>query len=398
MRRISTAIIGMSLVLALGRAEAADPSSVLPQPGAAAAIAAPALGLDPRQAPGIAPARLQAALNKLKPELPDLGASIGGSHASQLYRNLSPLVVMIVTDDGLGSGSLITDDGYVLTNNHVVIGFDAVSVILKPVVEGDAPSDADAFMGDVVKVDEVADLALVKIRNWQPWRFVELGDPDAIEVGDDVHAIGHPRGETWTYTKGVISAMRRGYSWSYQGEFKHQADVIQTQTPINPGNSGGPLFDDEGRLIGVNSFVDDQAQGLNFAVSVREVRRFLDAPDNRRAESVRAQDESGAEAGACAPAVLFTGRNSDDDSDIRMTDFDCNGYAEVIEVWPDSRTPAFTVEIDLDGNGHWEQSVVDSDGDGKWDYSLYDTDADGVVDLRGLHPDGAWEASSYEQV
>jgi hypothetical protein len=81
-----------------------------------------------------------------------------------------------------------------------------------------------------------------------------------------------------------------------------------------------------------------------------------------------------------------------------MTDYDCNGYAEVIEVWPDSRPPTFTVEIDLDGNGHWEQSVVDSDGDGKWDYSLYDTDADGVVDLRGLHPDGAWEASSYEQV
>ena len=170
--------------------------------------------------------------------------------------------------------------------------------------------------------------------------------------------------------------------------------MIQTQTPINPGNSGGPLFDDEGRLIGVNSFGEGDAQGLNFAVSVREVRRFLDAADNRYAEAAESEDQ----AEECAPAVLFEGRNDANTADIRQTDYDCDDYAEVVELWFDDASIGYVVELDLDRDGRWEKAVVDSDSDGKWDYSLYDTDADGVVDLRGLHPDGAWEASTYEQV
>ena len=388
------ASMGGSLSSGAARADSATQvPGMVPKPGAQGGIEAPALSGALLRSKGVDPKRIEAALNNLAAPQPDLAASLVGSHSSQLYRALAPLVVLVVTDDGLGSGSIISADGYVLTNNHVILGYDQVGVILKPVIEGDSPSDADAFAADVVKVDEVADLALLKIRNWTPWSFVELGDADAISVGDDVHAIGHPKGETWTYTKGVISAMRRGYAWTYENEFKHQADLIQTQTPINPGNSGGPLFDDGGRLIGVNSFGESGYQGLNFAVSVREVRRFLDTPENRYAESSAPQA-----AASCEPAVLFTGRNQSDDAEIRMTDNDCDDYPEMIEVWFDDQSLGYAVEFDDDQDGRWETAVVDSDLDGRWDYSLYDTNSDGVVDLRGLHPDGAWKASGFEQV
>jgi S1-C subfamily serine protease len=104
---------------------------------------------------------------------------------------------------------------------------------------------------------------------------IRLGTTDEIAVGADVHAIGHPTGEAWTYTTGVISQYRLTYKWSNRGEeIKHQADIIQTQTPINPGNSGGPLISDADTLIGVNSFKGD-GEGLSFAVSVDDVKRFL---------------------------------------------------------------------------------------------------------------------------
>ena len=99
-----------------------------------------------------------------------------------------------------------------------------------------------------------------------------------MQVGADVHAIGHPAGEAWTYTKGIVSQIRPGYEWQPKASVKHVADVIQTQTPINPGNSGGPLISDDGRLIGVNSFKKD-GEALNFAVSIGEVEKFLKAAD-----------------------------------------------------------------------------------------------------------------------
>src|SRR6516164_7639410 len=85
----------------------------------------------------------------------------------------------------------------------------------------------------------------------------------------------------WTYTTGIISQYRQAYEWQAKDDpIKHKADVIQTQTPINPGNSGGPLLSDSGSLIGVNSFKYD-GEGLNFAVSVEEVRKFIGRPGNR---------------------------------------------------------------------------------------------------------------------
>src|SRR5262249_29958799 len=159
-----------------------------------------------------------------------------------------PSVVLIVTDDGFGSGSIIGTTGEILTNWHVVAGHDDVLVVFKPNVEGAEPSKNDVRAGHVVKTDQVADLAVVKVTDVLQGRTpIRLGDDIDVNVGADVHAIGHPTGQAWTYTAGVISQIRLRYDWSYSDDaVKHTADVIQTQTPISPGSSGGPLLGDTG--------------------------------------------------------------------------------------------------------------------------------------------------------
>src|SRR5581483_12284238 len=128
-----------------------------------------------------------------------------------------------------------------------------VGIVLKPTVEGAKPTDKDVLTADVIKTDQVADLALLKMVHPPEGRTpIAFGDFAKVNVGDDVNAIGHPTGEAWTYTKGYVSQIRRGYKWQADDGLAHDADVIQTQTPINPGNSGGPLLNSAGQIIGVN--------------------------------------------------------------------------------------------------------------------------------------------------
>src|SRR5690606_14286963 len=131
--------------------------------------------------------------------------------------------------------------------------------------------DADIRPAKVVKRDGVADLALLQVADVPAGvKPLAVGSAASVQVGADVHAIGHPTGEAWTYTRGVVSQVRKDYAWMDE----HKATVIQTQTPINPGNSGGPLINDDLEIIGVNSFKAD-GEGLNFAVSADDVKAFL---------------------------------------------------------------------------------------------------------------------------
>ena len=193
-----------------------------------------------------------------------------------LFKAVSPAVVLITTEDSLGTGSLISSKGEVLTNWHVVGSNKEVGIIFKPERDTQKVTKNDLYRGVVVKIDQVADLALIKLVEWPANRQqVRLGSSDEISIGSDVHAIGHPRGESWTYTKGVISQFRNDYQWSGgKGTLKHKADVIQTQTPINPGNSGGPLLSETGKMIGVKyaeGFISQKKIGLrNFDALIKE--------------------------------------------------------------------------------------------------------------------------------
>ena len=93
-------------------------------------------------------------------------------------------------------------------------------------------------------------------------------------MGSTVYAIGHPSGEAWTFSSGMVTQIRPNYKWDYENS-SHSANVIQHEVPTNPGNSGGPLLDEQGLMVGVNSFVRIDSQLINFSVAIEEVEEFL---------------------------------------------------------------------------------------------------------------------------
>jgi serine protease Do len=145
---------------------------------------------------------------------------------------------------GQASGFIISEDGYVLTNHHVIDGADTIRIKM---------GDGRTFEGvEVVGSDDKADVAVLKIKDAQGLPFLELGDSDDLEVGEWVVAIGNPFGLTETLTVGVVSA--KGRRVSQRGEDVYQ-DFIQTDAAINPGNSGGPLLNLDAKVVGINSAI-----------------------------------------------------------------------------------------------------------------------------------------------
>lgn len=161
----------------------------------------------------------------------------------------------------LGSGFIISADGYILTNDHVVDEADVIKVRL---------SDGREFSGAVQGLDPKLDLALVKIDVGQEQLPVaELGDSDKLKVGEWVMAIGNPFGLEQTVTVGIVSAKGRVIG---AGPYD---DFIQTDASINPGNSGGPLFNEAGQVIGINTAIVAGGQGIGFAIPVNAAKSIL---------------------------------------------------------------------------------------------------------------------------
>jgi serine protease Do len=159
----------------------------------------------------------------------------------------------------LGSGFLISADGYILTNNHVVDKAKDIRVAL---------SDSRVLEAKLVGTSPELDVALIKVEA-DGLPAASLGDSEAIEVGDWVMAIGNPFGLSHTVTKGIVSAKGRVIG---AGPYDN---LIQTDAAINPGNSGGPLFDLKGNVIGINTMILAQGQNLGFAVPINMVREVL---------------------------------------------------------------------------------------------------------------------------
>lgn len=180
---------------------------------------------------------------------------------SSIVEDISSSVVQIVTPLGTGSGFVVDSDGLVLTNAHVVEDFPTVEVRF---------SDGRSHLGNVQGIDEVADLALIKlpVKDLNP---VTLGDSDEIMIGEDVIAMGFPTGDTLgaspTITRGIVSAKRKS-------EIK--ITLIQTDAAINPGNSGGPLFLRKGQVIGINTSKLFQLEGIGLAISINDARERID--------------------------------------------------------------------------------------------------------------------------
>ena len=162
---------------------------------------------------------------------------------------------------GLGSGFIMSSDGYIITNNHVVRKAEEIEVIL----EG-----GKKYTAEIVGTDPVTDLALLKIDPEGPLPAVEMGDSSTLAIGDWVFAIGNPFGLGHTVTAGIVSAKGRALGIGRYDNF------IQTDAAINPGNSGGPLFDYEGRVVGVNTAVMARGQGLGFAIPINMAKIVIE--------------------------------------------------------------------------------------------------------------------------
>lgn len=164
----------------------------------------------------------------------------------------------------VGSGFIIHPSGYLLTNNHVVEGASRIRVRL---------NDNREFDARVIGTDPKTDVALVRIQAKEKFRAIALGDSDIIEVGEQVLAIGNPLGLNHTVTSGIISALgRRDLA---PGGRALDSDFIQTDASINPGNSGGPLISMDGVVIGINTAVNRQGQGIGFAIPINIVKQLL---------------------------------------------------------------------------------------------------------------------------
>ncbi|MBN1664603.1 MAG: DegQ family serine endoprotease [Deltaproteobacteria bacterium] len=162
----------------------------------------------------------------------------------------------------LGSGFIITKDGYIFTNNHVVEQADKILVKL---------SDGKEYEAKIIGKDAKTDIALIKIKPDHDLPVAELGDSDKLRVGEWVMAIGNPFGLEQTVTAGIVSAKGRVIGAGPYDNF------IQTDASINPGNSGGPLFNMEGKVIGINTAIVAQGQGIGFAIPVGMAKDILPA-------------------------------------------------------------------------------------------------------------------------
>ncbi len=163
----------------------------------------------------------------------------------------------------LGSGFVISEDGYIVTNNHVIESADEILIEF---------FDGGELEAEVIGTDKNTDIALLKVTSETPLPFVTFGDSDTARVGDWVMAMGNPLGQGFSVSVGIVSARNRALSGTYD-------DYIQTDAAINRGNSGGPLFNMDGEVIGVNTAIlspNGGSIGIGFAMSAAVVTRVVD--------------------------------------------------------------------------------------------------------------------------
>ena len=219
--------------------------------------------------------------------------------AVDIYKKVAPAVVMVSTKtiqsvngwfqqetEGMGSGFIINEEGYILTNYHVIDGAKEVTVTL---------SDGREVTASVVNYDSDKDIAMIKINEEvKVHGVVELGDSDALQPGEEVVAIGNPLSKelSSTLTKGIISALNR----NVETQSGVSTNLIQTDTAINAGNSGGPLINTKGQVIGINTLkASDGAEGIGFAIPINDVKEKIDSlskPILNLGVSVRVVDET----------------------------------------------------------------------------------------------------------
>jgi S1-C subfamily serine protease len=191
----------------------------------------------------------------------------------QVYQNTNPSVVYIITPSGSGSGFVYSQDGMIVTNNHVVAGTRSFEVVF---------ANGDRQRASLVGADTDGDLAVIQVEQLpEGVSPLSLAEADSLQVGQFVVAIGNPFGEQGSMTLGIVSALGRSLPSQRgltTGSTYSLPEVIQTDAPINPGNSGGPLLSLDGQVVGVNAAIASQTgtnSGVGFSIPVSAVRLIV---------------------------------------------------------------------------------------------------------------------------
>lgn len=170
---------------------------------------------------------------------------------------------------GLGTGIIVSENGYILSNSHVTGGkYSSCYVTLE---------DKNTYSGEVVWADFDLDLSITKI-NADNLKYAKLGDSEKIRIGEETYAIGNPIGYEFrrTVTAGIISALNRTIKIDEDNKSTYMSNLIQTDATINPGNSGGPLINSKGEVIGVNTVKITSAEGIGFAIPINVIKPIVE--------------------------------------------------------------------------------------------------------------------------
>ena len=336
----------------------------------------------------------------------DKSVATRGAREIALYRRAAPGVVLIKTQSGSGSG-IVLPNGYVVTNRHVVEGVGVVQVFFKSADAGRSERGIETRVGRVRAVDPSRDLAILQLDSVpsnQP--TLNIATKDELEIGADVFAIGHPLGFEWTFTQGIVSGIRK------ISEDGQSYTAIQTQTPINPGNSGGPLLNAGAEVVGINTWARDissidkrelsgtsvtvarPAQGLNFAVSAKDIRAFLGDVTSGKISTLPLKLADGA--ADCMKKPIFNGRNKSNNAQVKVYSLRCDDTPDAWKIEPDDKAKPIELHFDPDRVDRSTIIVLSNAERTKWDVSYWDFFNDKTFAVIGRHESGEITPTRFE--
>ena len=319
-----------------------------------------------------------------------------------------------------GAGSIIDNNGLIITNWHVIENANQVYVYplpKDPSKEGlaiDKLTDAEKFLARVVAKNKKTDLALVQVtgisKRITP---IPLGINDEVQPGEKVFAIGHPNFYGWDISPGIVRGIMPQESWNYgpppkEGEeFDHEATLLRTSATIEGGSSGGPLFNEKGRMIGINNMGDIQSSNMNFAIAVKHAQELI---ENKEQPGIK----STATVEPLTEKILrqkYPNLKSDDWNnngtiDTWYADSDNNGRGDIIYSDEDEDGIIEFIEIDSNENNSSEIALTDNDLDGHPDEKWIDREdipypIEGITDAEwwakwdtlavDIDQDGTWD-------
>lgn len=198
-------------------------------------------------------------LSEIKTELKNI--NIKSLDFSAILDDVLESVVSVMTDKGQGSGAFIADNGYIVTNYHVISDANIIRILTY---------GNDIYNAKLIGYEAGSDIAVLKID--KAYQYLDFGDSDSVKIGEKVIALGNPGGLDFTVTEGIVSAKRKSSSG---------IDFIQTDVPINPGNSGGPLVNIKSEIIGINEFKIRDFEGIGFAIASDVVENVVNQIINK---------------------------------------------------------------------------------------------------------------------